>query len=144
MNQTEKLRDQMQIREHEILFIYNSNDIKDRKALGYVKSLKHLHIKEFDLYEDDFSEFQIEEIIQRLNIQPSELINKNSKLYLEKYSDKELGHKDILKVLSQKPEMIKTPIALYHDHARFVGTGYEFIKEDMVNTGKTRNVTSKK
>ncbi len=35
----------MEIAENEMLFIYDSNDLQDREALAYAKSLKHYHVK---------------------------------------------------------------------------------------------------
>lgn len=121
----------MKIEENEILLIYNSNDIQDRQALAYAKSLDGYKVKEYDVINHQFTSLHLEEIIQMLQINPSEIINKNSDEYQNKYLDSKLERADVLKALENNPSLIKTPIAIYNDKARFVGNSFEFIKKDM-------------
>ncbi len=121
------------IKDNEVLFIYNSNDMQERRALGYAKSLKNHKLKEKDLYKENLSETQIKEIANKIGEHPISLINKNSDLYKEEYNGLNYDEEDILKLIKNNPLIMKTPIAVYHDRASFVESSFEFIKMDMVS-----------
>lgn len=121
----------MNVEKNEILLIYNSGLLIDRQAFAYAKSLKDHQMKDIDLNQDQLTETQIKELSQKMGIEPKELIDKQSTEYLKYFSTTELTDNSTLKALKQNPAMMKTPIAIYHDRAEFVGTPYEFIKKDM-------------
>lgn len=132
----------MQISKNEILFIYNSNDFSDRQALGYAKSLPNHRIKEIDLNKSKFSELQVKQIADVLEIDPVSLIDHKSDVYKKTYSQVELTRKGALKAMATKPELIKTPIALYNDQARPIETPYEMIKWEMTQTSALKEFAS--
>jgi len=121
----------MQISKNEILFIYNSNDLQDRQALGYAKSLPNHKIKEVDLQKDSFTETQIKQIADMLQVEPVSLLDPNSDLYKSDYSKVKLSRSGALKVMAARPELIKTPIALYNDRAVPIGSPYQLVKQDL-------------
>lgn len=121
----------MKVTKSEILLIYNSSSIQDRAALAYAKSLKNHDLRGFDLQKNAMTETQLKQIAKLLAVKPKELIDTKSAKYLRYFLNTELSQKGILKVLKQNPGMIKTPIAVYNDHAQFISTPYEFIKSDM-------------
>jgi len=121
----------MEIAENEMLFIYDSNDLQDREALAYAKSLKHYHVKALDVRKHTFTEWQLEEILERLEMEPDDLINQRSAVYLEEYVGVELSREDVLKAIRKHTDLIRTPVAIYHDTARLIGSSYEFIKKEM-------------
>lgn len=125
----------MKIKNNEILFIYNSESIEDRRALGYAKSLKHHNVRVFDIQTDRFTETQLEEIVNFMDIDPKELIDVKSDTFQKEYANVDLTREGVISVLSLKPKLMRTPIAIYQDRSRFVGSAYEFIKEDMANVG---------
>lgn len=125
----------MKVQPNEILLIYDSNDIQDRKALGYAKSLKHHAVKEIDVQKNTLTELQFEMLADKFDLDPYELIDDKSEVFKEKYADSDLEPSDILKIMKNNPEMIKTPIAVYHDNGRIMGSAYEFIKDDMFQNG---------
>lgn len=121
----------MKVSKNEILLIYNSSYLHDRETLAYAKSLKNHELKEFDLQNNSLNETQLNQITKRMDVKPNELINTKSTKYLRYYFDTDLTQKSTLKVLKRNPGMIKTPIAVYNDHAEFIKTPYEFIRKDM-------------
>lgn len=121
----------MQISKNEILFIYNSKDLQDRQALVYAKSLPNHRIKEVDLQKDSFTETQVKQIADMLEVEPDSLIDHASELYKENYSNVELTKSDALKAMASQPELIKTPIAVYNDGAEPISSPYTLVKKDL-------------
>ncbi|WP_157637781.1 arsenate reductase family protein [Flexithrix dorotheae] len=118
---------------NEILFVYNSNKQEDKKALGYVKSMQHHKVKEFDVQKDIFTELQLIEIAQKLRASPEILMDKKADLFREKFKKKNLSFSDVPTVLRENPDLICTPILIYHDRAKLLDSAYELIKDDMVD-----------
>ncbi len=108
---------------------YNSATHSDRAALGYAKAIKNYTLKEFDIAKDFFTETQIKEIANRLNVNPRDLINTQSDIYLGRYADTNLGEEDTLVALKKEPLLMRTPIMLYHDSAQFINSQYDLISQ---------------
>ncbi|MEQ8582169.1 MAG: hypothetical protein RIC30_03830 [Marinoscillum sp.] len=121
----------MEIAENELLFIYDSNDLQDREALAYAQSLKNYQVKTLDVRAHTFTEWQLQEILERLEVEPEDLINRRSAVYLKEYVGVELDREDTLKAIRKHTDLIKTPVVIYHDSARLIGSSYELIKKDM-------------
>ena len=121
----------MKVAKNEMLLIYNSSFMQDREALAYAKSLKNHKLKEFDLQHNSLTGTQLNQISKQLDVKPKELIDTKSPKYLRYYFNMDLTPKSTLKALNQNPGMIKTPIAVYNDHAEFIKTPYDFIGKDM-------------
>lgn len=128
-------RTDMEIRDNELLFIYDSDNIKEREALGYVKSLQYHRVKEYDLRNDVFTELQLKEIAERLSVAPIDLMDHQSDVYNNKYAGTDLSEEDVLTALRHEPKLIRTPIILLQDQAHFMESPYEFLKEDMASRG---------
>jgi arsenate reductase-like glutaredoxin family protein len=121
----------MKIAKNEILFIYNSQDLSDRQALGYISCLPNWKIKEVDLDKESFTELQIKQLADMLNVEPKEIVDQSSDLYKKMYASASLSEKDMIKALSQSPKLIKTPIAVFHNQAKSLGSPYQVVKWDM-------------
>ncbi len=121
----------MIVQKNEILFIYNSAMQDDRVALGYAKALKDFIVKEFDIKKETFTETQLKEIATRLLIRPVDLIDRESDIYMDKYSGSQLTETDLLVALKHEPDLMRTPIAIYHERAEFVHSKYDFISRGM-------------
>jgi len=124
----------MQISKNEILFIYNSNDLNDRQALGYAKSLPNHKVKEFDLQKNKFTELQVEQVAHMLEVDPVSLIDNRSDVYKKTYSEVDLTRNDALKAMACKPELIKTPIAVYNDQAKPINSPFQMMEWEMAHT----------
>lgn len=121
----------MKVSGNELLLIYDSEILEDRKALGYAQSLQHHKLKEKDIRKEPLTSTQIEEVIEALGIDAHEIIDKQSEIYKNEYSEVSLEGHDLLTALSKNPALMKTPIAIREGSAKFVGSSYEFIEEDM-------------
>lgn len=127
----------------EIKFIYNSNQIKEREALGYIKSLDQHYINEFNVYKEQFTERQLADLAQKLGVSVKELINKESEFYQDDMEDGNYDDNDLLGLIKRNPTLLKTPIADYGKSAKFISSPYDFnnldivfksIKEDLSNS----------
>ncbi len=130
----------MKVSKNELLLIYDSENHEDKKALGYAQSLQHHKLKEKDIRKEPLTDTQVEEIIEALGIAPEDIMDKQSEIYQKEYAHVSLERYDILTAVSKNPELMRTPIAIREHTAKFVGTSYEFIKEDMdSDTAPTEN-----
>ena len=126
----------MKVSEKEILFIYDSSDMQQREGLAYTKSLRHFEVKEIDIRKDKLTQLQLSNLAKRLNVSSKALMRTDNESHFGDVMD--LDEHDFLDYLSSNLYMLKTPIAVYYDHAKFVGSQYEMIKEDGLNS--TSNV----
>ena len=122
---------EIEIKDNELLFIYNSRSTNDRIALGYVKPTNTYVIKERDIQNDSLTETQLKEIANRLKISTEELIDKKSDIYKDKFADSNFEEEDLLIALKQEPDLMRTPIVLFRNGGEFVESKYDFMKKDM-------------
>ena len=132
----------MDVRDNEILFIFNSKLYDDNKARGYITSLHKHKIKEHDLFNESLTERQIAEIAQRMNIPVEGLLDRQSATYREKFSGTELKGHDLLKVLKENPDVMKTPLVIMEHKAVVIDDPYTFVKDDMDMGGVQRGYKS--
>lgn len=114
------------VREGEYLFIYNSNMMEDKKARGYAITIDHVKLNERDVHKDHLTPTQIAEIADMLNVPISDLYTESQSTSHEHYTDGEL-----VRILSQDPSKLKTPIILSTNNSFIVGSSYELIKEQL-------------
>lgn len=120
----------MIIKNNELLFIYNSDNLKEREALAYAKSLKNYQLKELDVTKDGITPSQIRFVQQHLNISIAELIKEPlNKTPSEDWRNMEMN--DLLAWLSERVEMIHTPIALWENEGKILTDKYSLVSEGM-------------
>jgi arsenate reductase len=56
------------------------------------------------------SKDELETLLKKLDMQPSELVRKTEELYLTQYENKNISEQEWLSILVQKPELIQRPI----------------------------------
>ncbi|MEX2336335.1 MAG: ArsC/Spx/MgsR family protein [Fulvivirga sp.] len=120
----------MKPRDNEILLIYNSEKQQDRKTKGYADSLKNHALNERDITRNNLTETQLAEIAMDMHIEISELMDKNSELYMSQLKDKSFSDEELTKLMVKNPDLIKTPIAYMGSKVFFVGSSYDFVNED--------------
>ena len=121
----------MEAQNNEILLIYNSEKSQDRKAKGYADSLKDHVLNERDVMQKTLTETQLAEIATDLHVPVQELIDENSDYYLTELKDKSFSDQELTKIMVNNPDVIKTPIAYIGSRAFFVGSSYDFVKQDL-------------
>jgi arsenate reductase-like glutaredoxin family protein len=115
----------------EIKFIYNSSQIKEREAFGYANSLDQHYINEIDLNKENLTARQWAEIAQKLKITIKELIDENNDFFQDELKGKEFDEHDLLQLIKDHPQIIKTPIIDSEKYARFIKSPYDFNEMDM-------------
>lgn len=115
----------------EIKFIYNSTQIKDREAFGYAKSLDQHYINAIDLDKEVITERQWAELATKLKVSVKELIDENNDYYQDELEGKDFDDNDLLQLIKDHPQIIKTPIIDSSKYARFIKSPYDFNEMDM-------------
>lgn len=129
----------MRVKNHEILYLYNSNLLFDRQNLGYLLALKDHVVKDLDVNEESVTERQLKNIAYKLNVNVDEMIDKRSMEYRSMMKNKDFEEEDVLRTIKHNPNLLRTPIAIYSDKAFFVNSAYDFVNHDMAMSGVTPN-----
>ncbi len=125
----------MEIKDNEVLFIYNSDKFRDREALGYAKAIKKYKLKELDVKKDNITEQQFLDLTYRLKIPPIDLFDEQSQTYQENMKGVKLDKEDIVKAVKRTPSLLKTPILVLQDDAFFVESPYALVRKGLVEEG---------
>lgn len=132
----------------EIKFIYNSNEINEREAYGYAKSLDQHYINPVDLDKEVLTERHWAELATKLNVAVKDLIDENNDYYKDELEGKDFDDNDLLQIIKDHQHIIKTPIIDSNKFARFIKSPYDFnemdmafeeIKKDLANKGESNN-----
>lgn len=121
----------MNVSPKEMLIIYNSGKLKDRKTLGYAQALKDVKVKTIDVQKDALTETQLRRIAMDLDVQPEKLIDKQSASFRKHMTGVNVSDSNISKILRKYPTMIHTPIVLYDKGGDFVDNSYYFVRKGM-------------
>ncbi len=88
---------------------HNARCSKSREGLEILKnSGKDFEIKEY--LKDPLSENELEQLINKLDITPIQLVRKNEKIWKENYKDKDLSDRELITVMIKNPKLIERPI----------------------------------
>lgn len=115
----------------EIKFIYNSTQIKEREAYGYAKSLDQHYINAIDLDKEVITERQWAELAKKLKVAVKDLIDENNDYYQDELEGKDFDDNDLLHIMKDHPQIIKTPIIDSPKYARFIKSPYDFNEMDL-------------
>jgi arsenate reductase-like glutaredoxin family protein len=115
----------------EINFIYNSNALQEREALGYIKSLGNHKINETDVYNNALTERMLADIARELNVMVSDLLDPENDKYKDELKDADFEDNDILKMICEDFSLLRTPIMLFKEGAKFVKSPYDTNSIDM-------------
>jgi arsenate reductase len=127
----------------ELTLIYHSEKSDDKKARGYVQSLRGVTIKTLDIARETITETQLAQLADKIEIPIEELIDvtyddradtENNKAGL-----KQMDRTEILTMIKQNPKLLCTPIVIIGDRAYKYGSAYHLIKDDMWEGVKTNS-----
>lgn len=118
----------------ELTLIYHSEKSDDKKARGYVESLR-VAVKTLDLAKDQMTETQLAQLADKMGIPVAEMIDPT-------YDDREntdankeglkgIDTTELLVVIKHNPKILDTPIVILGDRAYKYRTGYNLIREYM-------------
>ena len=94
--------------------VHNPRCRKSREALNY---LKELNVDfEIVLYmKEGLEPNLLESIINRIGINPKDMIRTQEKIWKENYKSKRYNNDEILKILNKHPNLIKRPLFINND-----------------------------
>lgn len=58
------------------------------------------------------SENELSELIQKLNINPIDLVRKNEEIWKQDFKDKNLNDEQIIQAMAKNPQLIERPIVI--------------------------------
>jgi arsenate reductase-like glutaredoxin family protein len=118
----------------ELTLIFNSDKHDDQKARGYAEALQGFKVKTLDISREKITETQLAEIANMMNVQIEDLIDPtyDDHISVHKEGLNMMDRQSMLTLMVHDTKLIATPIAIIGKHAYKFGTGYEFLKEKMV------------
>jgi len=95
-----------------IQIYHNSRCGKSRNCLAFVENSK----KEFEVINyltnpPSYKELSV--ILEKLNMQPIELVRQKEKIWIEKFKDQEMNEEQIIQAMISNPILIERPIVIY-------------------------------
>lgn len=123
------------MKKEEIKFIYNSNKLTDRRALGYITALDKHVINEHDVAKDKLTLTQMAQLASRLHEPVIKLIDTSHERYGGEVEGKDLSEEDILTIIANDFSMLKTPVIQVGEEAYVMTSSYDTNRIDMAIEG---------
>ncbi|MCU0445361.1 MAG: hypothetical protein MUE85_10620 [Microscillaceae bacterium] len=122
--------------ENEITLYFDPDSLLGKKTLAYAHTICN-YVREIDYLKNPLTQFQLEQVIQDLGLQPSDVIDREHELY-QQYADQDFAEADWLKILSHTPALLLTPIAISSEKAIIVRNAVDVLglKAQNVSTVK--------
>ena len=92
-----------------IKIYHNSRCRKSREALEILRT-KYIEFEVIEYLKDNLTKNQLQDLINKLGINPLELVRKNEQIWKENFKNKELTSDEIIQILSDNPKLIERPI----------------------------------
>ncbi len=119
----------------ELTLIYHSEKSDDKKARGYVQSLRDVTIKTLDVAKEPITETQLAQLADKIEMPVQDLIDitydERPDTENNKEGLKEMDPTEILVMIKQNPKLLCTPILVIGDRAYKYGSAYHLIKDKM-------------
>lgn len=97
--------------------IYHNNRCsKSRCVLDYLKEHES-NVEVLDLLNDNITKPQLEEVLNLLNMKPSELIRTSDKYFKDNFEQKEYSEEEYLNIMLEHPRLIQRPIVVKNNKA---------------------------
>ncbi len=101
----------MKTHEREIMVYYNPDSRSDRSTVAYAKTMS-VHVKTYAYGQTPSTELSWRRIVQALNKNPKELLNKSHPYYRLHIKGREFDEESWVKILRRNPDLMRSPIAL--------------------------------
>jgi arsenate reductase len=99
-----------------ITVYHNPRCTKSREAVKYLDE-KGVDIEIREYLNDSFSENELDDVLQKLGMQPEELLRKNEAIFKEQFKGKTLSRTEWIKNMIAFPKLIERPIVVKEDKA---------------------------
>jgi arsenate reductase len=109
----------MKVHNREILFYYDPKMSVAKKALAYAKSISD-NVNMVEYHKEHFTPTVWRQILQMLDLDPKQLVNKAKPYYQEKLRGRHFEMDDWINILTHQPDLIRAPIAIKGDSAVLV------------------------
>lgn len=94
-----------------ITIYHNPRCTKSREGLALVEQIDQPFIIRKYL-EEPFTKEELTRVIEKLNIQPIELVRTKEKIWIDEYKDKTLSNDAIIEAMLLHPKLIERPIVV--------------------------------
>lgn len=99
-----------------IKIYHNPRCSKSREAKQLLES-KKLEFEVVEYMKNPISKSELEEIVEKLNIQPIDLVRQNEMIWKESYKGKDLSNEEIIEAMIAHPRLIERPIVIHKNKA---------------------------
>lgn len=106
----------MYYRKNEVTLFYNKNRELDRKTLAMAMAL-HPIINKQEINSVHISETLFYMLLDKLGGDVKSIINKSNSFYQSELKGKEFGLNEWYMFIMHQPDLLKAPIAMFHDRA---------------------------
>jgi arsenate reductase len=113
--------------QNEITLYFNPNSMRGKKTLAYAHSICP-NVREIDYLKHPLTQFQLENLIQDLGLQPSDLVDRENELFDEQYAGKDFLEADWLKILVHNPALMLSPIAVMGTQAKIIHNAVDILQ----------------
>lgn len=99
-----------------ITIYHNPRCRKSREGLEILKnSVERFEIKEY--LKEPPTEKEMEDLLEKLQMAPIQLVRQNESIWKEKYKGKDLSDKELIRIMSKNPKLIERPIVIKENKA---------------------------
>ncbi len=128
----------IQFHPNELLLIYNDpNTTTGKQTRAYAKSVSN-NVNEVDLSNVKLTTTLWKEIVNKLKVHPEDIMNKDGVDYREKIQGNNFTMDGLLEVLAHSPQLLKAPIAIYHNNAVFCEKPTDILKLEDQSRGSNK------
>lgn len=117
----------IQFHPNEIFIVYNPSTYSGKQTKAIAMSICN-HINEIDATNNKLTTTLWKEIVNMLKVDPSELLDKSSAEYQSKVGDNTFTMTGWLDVLSNNPNLLTVPIAIFNGQAILVRKPTDILK----------------
>lgn len=110
-----------------LTIIYDSQTYKGKQTLAYAKSLDDVVIEQ-DINVVHFSSSYLMTLLEKLHLEPNDLINKSHPYYQEKLKNYIFDNNDWVHILQHNMSLLKCPIAIKNNQVILCNTPTEVYK----------------
>ena len=117
----------MKFHPNEIVLIYDPGSEKGKQCLAYANSISK-HVREVNTQNTKISPTSWEQILERLHLEPKEVMDRSSDYYQEKIKGREIDTMGMLEILYHSPNLLAGPIAVHGHKAVLCKTPNDILK----------------
>lgn len=116
---------------NEITLIFNGEELDDSQAISYLKSLNRYTLKTIDVSKESLTSSQIAQIAKKMGVNIKALIDQKNVALKKEIEQKDMAEENILKILTNNPKYLRTPITTWNGNTEYWDTAYDMIKLEM-------------